>query len=133
LLIDPLHVITVGEVAGFSGRQRRWRVASRTYQYRLLDRAERELLTYHWQPGAEFLGPDHPHLHVSAALDTRINALDMESIDLSRRHLTTGLVSLGDFVRMLIEEFGVAPVRSDWRDALARAEAALRDDPAGSA
>jgi hypothetical protein len=98
------------------------------YQYRLLDSEERELLVYHWQPGDAFAGPDHPHAHVSAALSARISAAETETIDLDGRHVATGRVSLEAFVRMLIEEFGVAPQRSDWRQSLERAKAVIREE-----
>lgn len=98
------------------------------YQYRLLDHDHRELLVYHWQPGDTFLGPDHPHVHVSATLSAHVTAVQTETIELDRRHLATARVSLEAVVRMLIEEFGVAPQRSDWRDTLARTEAVFRDE-----
>lgn len=98
------------------------------YQYRLLDHNERELLVYHWQPGAEFLGPDHPHLHVSAALDAQTSAVDRQAIDLDKLHLPTGRVSLASVVRMLITEFRVAPQRPDWAAALERAERVFQDE-----
>ncbi len=98
------------------------------YQYRLLDREERELLVYHWQTGDIFPGPDHPHVHISAALSARINATNTETIDLDGRHLATGRVSLEAFVRMLIEEFAVAPQRPDWRQTLDRTEAVFREE-----
>lgn len=79
------------------------------YQYRLLDRDERELLVYHWQPGDAYRGPDDPHLHVSAPLLAQVNALHRQSIDLDKLHLATGRVSLASVVRMLITEFRVAP------------------------
>jgi hypothetical protein len=64
------------------------------------------------------LGPDFPHLHVSASLDAQVNALTRLRIDLDKVHLPTGLVSLQAFVRMLIAEFGVRPLRADWQDRL---------------
>lgn len=92
------------------------------YEYRILDTFQRELLVYHWQPGPGFRGPDHPHVHVSAALHARINAVTTRAYDLDRRHIATGQVSLAMVVRMLIEEFGVAPLRPDWQDVLDRAD-----------
>ena len=83
------------------------------YQYRLLDHIERELLVYHWQPGSAYLGPDHPHLHVSASLNAQTSAVDRQSIDLDKLHLATGRVSLASVVRMLITELGIAPRRHD--------------------
>jgi hypothetical protein len=101
---------------------RTWRVETRTYEFRLLDQSERELLVYHWQPGPGSRGPDHPHVHVSAALHARINAVTTRAYDLDKRHLVTGPVSLAIIVRMLIEEFGIAPLRPDWQHLLNRAE-----------
>lgn len=99
-----------------------WRVEPRTYELRLLDRFERELLVYHWQPGPGLRGPDHPHLHVSAALHAQVNAVTTRAHDLDKRHLVTGHVSLAMVVRMLIEEFGIAPLRPDMQQVLERAE-----------
>jgi hypothetical protein len=62
-----------------------------------------------WQPGPDFLGPDHPRLHVSASLSAQTSAVDRQSIDLDKLHLATGRVSLASVVRMLITEFGIAP------------------------
>jgi hypothetical protein len=111
---------------------RRWQAAVRMYQYRLLDQQHAELLVYHWQPGAEFSGPDHPHIHVSATLNARTDALTTRAIDLDRRHVVTGQVSLAAVVRMLIEEFDVAPQRHDWRETLDRAEAMLQESERAS-
>ena len=98
------------------------------YQYRLLDRDERELLVYHWQPGDAYRGPDDPHLHVSASLSAQISAIDRQSIDLDKLHLTTGRVSLASVVRMLITEFGIAPRRHDWAEVLDRAERVFQEE-----
>jgi hypothetical protein len=128
LLLDLSHVFVIGEAPESVPFRRRWRVTTRMYQYRLLDRAERELLVYHWQPGDAFLGPDHPHVHVSAALLAHVTAVDTETIDLTSVHLATGRVSLEAVIRMLIEEFGVAPQRPDWRETLARTETVFQDE-----
>ena len=91
------------------------------YEFRLLDHQERELLVYHWQPTSEFRGQDHPHLHVSVALHAQLNAVTSRAYDLDKRHLATGDVSLAMVERMLIEEFGIAPLRPDWQQVLDRA------------
>lgn len=104
------------------GDSRQWRAELRMYEYRVLDQQERELLVYHWQPKPEQRGPDHPHVHVSAALHARVNAVTTRAYDLDKRHLATGQVSLAMVVRMLIEEFGVAPLRPDWQDVVDRAD-----------
>jgi hypothetical protein len=83
----------------------------------------RELLAYHWHPDPDVAGPDFPHLHVSAALNAQVDAVNRREIGLDKLHLTTGVVTPTNFVRMLITEFGVAPLRHDWQDVLDRAEA----------
>jgi len=102
-----------------------WRIATKMYAYSLLDRDARELLVFRWQPGPDFAGPDHPHLHVSAALNARTDAVTVEEMGLAHRHIATGPVTLAAIGRMLIEEFGVAPRRGDWRDVLNRNEASI--------
>lgn len=127
LFLDVAHVFTIVEAERVRFR-RSWRVTTRMYEYRLLDHAREELLVYHWQPGPDFEGPDHPHLHVSASLDVRVDAVTRREIDLDKLHLATGRVSLEAVVWMLIAEFRVAPQRHDWRETLKRTEAAFRDE-----
>ena len=83
---------------------------------------------YHWQPGEAYLGPDHPHLHVSASLSAQTSAVDRQSIDLGKLHLATGRVSLASVVRMLITEFGIAPRRHDWAETLDRTERIFQEE-----
>ena len=101
-----------------------WAAQAAMYQYRLLDRDQTELLVYHWQPGPDYAGPNHPHLHVSAALQAKVDAMTTREIGLDKLHIATGSVSLAAVVGMLIAEFGIAPQRSDWRETLERVEPA---------
>ena len=103
-------------------RRPAWHAHTVAYEYRLLDHHERELLVYHWQPGPAFPGPDHPHLHISAGVDARVSATASRTIPLDKLHLVTERVSLAAVVRMLIEEFRIRPIRSDWRVRLTRAD-----------
>ena len=89
-------------------------VTTSMYSYRLLDRLEHELLVYHWQPGPSYVGPDDPHLHVSASLRAATSVVDEREIGLDRLHLPTGQVTLTSVVRSLLTEFGVEPLRPDW-------------------
>ncbi|MDQ3695927.1 MAG: hypothetical protein M3464_20250 [Chloroflexota bacterium] len=98
------------------------------YEYRLLDHDHQELLVYHWQPGPGYHGPDHPHLHISAALHAQINAIAQLRIELDKLHLVTGIVSLPAVIQMLITELKIAPQRHNWRNILARTEALAADD-----
>lgn len=129
LLFDVAHVFTNLEAERVRLR-RNWRVTTQMYEYRLLDHELRELLVYHWQPGSEFAGPDHPHLHVSAALEAQIDAFSRRTIDLDRLHIATGRMSIEAVVRTLITEFRVAPMRHDWRNTLDRTEAVFRGEAA---
>jgi len=91
-----------------------WTIQIGTYLYRILDRDGREFLVYHWQPGPSFSGPDFPHIHVSASPEIQVDALTRRTIDLDKRHLATGQVSLPSVIRMLITEFQIKPLRPDW-------------------
>jgi hypothetical protein len=123
LLFDAEHRFEIVET-----ETKLWRVTTRMYQYRLLDHDERELLVYHWQPGEDFQGPNHPHVHVSAALRAKTSATSDRSIDLDNKHLATGRVSLEAVIRMLIDEFDIEPQRDDWREILDRTEAVFREE-----
>lgn len=98
----------------------RVQIVIQAYQYSLLDRNDTELLVYHWHPQAT--GPNVPHLHVSAALDAQVDARSRQTIDLDKRHLATGLVTLRSVVRMLITEFQIRPLHADWAERLADPE-----------
>ncbi len=80
------------------------------YRYRVITR-DQELLVHHWNPGGPEAKP-FPHLHLSAAAEVGNRAL-------TRAHIPTGEVTLRDVVRLLVEELGVRPRRTDWRQVLA--------------
>ena len=94
-------------------------VETEAYMYALRDRRGVELLAWHWQPGPRFLGPDHPHMHVSASMRPWANDAERGLLPLDKMHLPTGPVSLAAVVRTLIDEFGVRPLLPDWRGRLA--------------
>jgi hypothetical protein len=125
LFLDLVHVFSVVEIDR-PRIPRQWRTTTLMYEYRLLDRDQRELLVYHWQPGSATRGPDYPHLHVSASLTARVDARSSQEIGLDKLHLPTDRVSFEAVVRMLIDEFGIAPRRNDWRDTLERTETIFR-------
>jgi hypothetical protein len=81
-----------------------WQVTPSRYRYALLDANGAEILAYHWHPSGTSQ-VDTPHLHVSAR---------HANLDLSPLHLPTGTVTPISFVRALIAEFGVEPLRTDW-------------------
>lgn len=119
LFFDAVLRFTLAEIGG-SRAGHQWRATTTLYEYRLLDHRLEEQPVYHWQPGPDFAGLDHPHVHVSATLDVQIDALSRRAIDLDKLHIPTGHVTLQDMIRMLITEFQVAPRRTDWRETLGR-------------
>ena len=79
-----------------------------------------------WHPSSahpEF--HQHPHLHIGAELVRP--GLQIAPKDVHKVHVPTGYVTLPMFVRMLIEEFGVEPLRDDWDARLRELESELRD------
>ena len=88
-----------------------WMVNVVGYYYAVHDYEEREVLLYHWHPHAT--SPVViPHLHLEqGALVGRAEVRDA--------HLPTGEVFLNAVLRVLIEEMGVNPRRSDWESILA--------------
>jgi hypothetical protein len=85
------------------------------YSVTLADGFENELLAYHWHP----IGLSHvrtPHLHLGAS------TVRNDAIPINETHLPTGVVTLPEIVRYLIEEIGVEPNRADWKTILVRVE-----------
>lgn len=82
------------------------------YAYHLYDIQGTELLAYHRHPRGSGSRPE-PHLHVRATIG---------EAHLSRMHLPTGRVSLEAFVRLLMMEFAISPLQTDWQQILDVAE-----------
>jgi hypothetical protein len=88
------------------------------YSFQLADGFGNELLAYHWHP----VGLSHvrtPHLHLGAS------TVRNDAIPINETHLPTGVVTLPEIVRYLIEEIGVEPNRADWQAILSRVETDL--------
>jgi hypothetical protein len=74
------------------------------YGYSVIDTGGRELLAFHWHPDGQSPIVE-PHLHIHGAV---------AGIALDSAHVPTGLVSLQSFLRFLIRDFAVVPLRPDW-------------------
>ena len=88
-----------------------WTVRVVAYAYTLSDSNQREILNYHWHP----LGNSRvvtPHLHLEQGALVGLSGI-------RDSHLPTGPVSIIAFLRFLIEELSVEPVRRDWELLLA--------------
>jgi hypothetical protein len=99
LTVKMLYRVT--EVEGDRGP---CKVSTAAYYYALHDARQRELIAFHWHPEAE--GPKEPHLHIYAPS----NVIDL----LAKVHLPSGRIALEQFLRFLIQELEVKPVRPDW-------------------
>lgn len=89
-----------------------WKVSTAAYFYALHDAEQRELIAFHWHPETE--GQKDPHLHFYGASNV---AAFLEKV-----HLPTGRISLEQFLRFLIVELKVKPLRNDWEPVLRRTE-----------
>ena len=88
-----------------------WWVVVGSYSYEIHDADGRQVLLYHWHPRGN--SPVViPHLH----LEQGVGVIREE---VRNAHLPTGEVSLNAVLRVLIEEMGVNPRRSDWESILA--------------
>jgi hypothetical protein len=90
------------------------------YSHVLRDLDGNEIVAYHWHP-AGISSVRHAHLHLSNQVRPIELGRNQTPLSLADMHLATGVVPLAHVVRMLIEEFGVAPLRDDWDAALPRA------------
>ena len=84
-----------------------------SYEYRLLDPDQREIIAFHWHPTGLSNVTD-PHLHLSSQLKPIEMGRSQEPLALADMHIPTGFVTLEDVVRLLITEFGISPRRDDW-------------------
>lgn len=87
-----------------------WTIRVTSYAYAILDSEQREVLVYHWHPRGD--SPIvRPHLHLErGALVGRPEVRDA--------HLPTGTISIGVFLRLLIEDLLVEAARPDWESIL---------------
>ena len=98
------------QIAEPAARGDLWTVRVTGYAYAVLDSDQREVLTYHWHPRGN--SPVvMPHLHLEqGAIVGRPEVRDA--------HLPTGPISVAIFLRFLIDDLSVEPVRPDWESIL---------------
>ena len=87
-----------------------WQVRTVTYHYTLREDEGSEIFSYQWHPNVPG-SVSFPHLHLRHG--ARLGRSEFE-----KAHLPTGRVTVEDFVRLLIDDFGVPPAREDWEQAL---------------
>jgi hypothetical protein len=98
-----------------------WKVRTAAYQYAIETEDGQEVLVYHWHPAAN--SPiTFPHVHLGSI------ALKGDGVLDHKDHLPTGRVALQQVIRLAVADFRAKPLRRDWTDVLAQAEAAFRLD-----
>lgn len=107
LTVKMLYRVTEAD-----GERGPWKVSTAAYFYALHDERQREIIAFHWHPETE--NQKEPHLHVYPA--SNIMTL------LAKVHLPTGRITLEQFLRFLIIELDVKPLRNDWERVLAGTE-----------
>jgi hypothetical protein len=103
------------------GHRGPWKVKTIGYAYTLVDAANpaRVILAYHWHPhGRNDI--TYPHLHIYQCAEIR-------RPDGREAHFPTGRIALEEVLRLMINEFGVTPLRPDWEAVLDRTQAAFND------
>jgi hypothetical protein len=83
--------------------------------YHVVSDALTEVLLFHWHPNGKST-QQGPHLHVGSSQLTR------SAVVSHKTHVPTGRVSLESVIELLISEFGVVPLRSDWQARLDESE-----------
>lgn len=96
-----------------------WKVSTKRYRYHVVSDDKTEVILFHWLPEGNCSTED-PHLHVGHS------QLTPGAVMTRKTHVPTGRVSLESVIRLLITEFGVIPLRTDWDATLARCEDRFR-------
>jgi len=97
-----------------------WKIKTQGYIYRLYEArkgtnlaemdATRELISYHWHPrDIRPKTPKFPHLHLRPALEAK-------RPDITNAHIPTGRIAIETVVIFLIEQLGITPLTTSWRD-----------------
>jgi len=105
LSVQQLYVVVRAE-----GDLGPWKVSIVSYAYSLEDDAGAGL-HYHWHPvGTSEI--KSPHLHL------KNSGCQIATTDLGKFHLPTGRIALEDVLRIAINDFGVTPLKDDWREVI---------------
>ena len=92
-----------------------WKVSIRKYMYHLVTDDMTEVILFHWHPDGKS-AQQSPHLHVGTS------QLTPASVVSRRTHVPTGRVALEAVLELLIRDFGVVPLRTDWEAALSESK-----------
>lgn len=100
------------------------------YHYHVRDASNAEIVKYHFHPpGSEREDgnpwkPSVPYLHLHVTSNVSIG-----SVTFDRHHLPTGALPPTEFIRLLIEQWGVIPLTENWRSRLSSARRLYFQEP----
>jgi len=106
-----------------------YEVRTRAYFYAIATVEGRDILEFHWQPDAKPARDGErvvtaPHMHLGPAVAAVQTAIRPGTFH--KAHIPTGHVTLQAVVRLLISEFEVEPLNTNWQIILDRTEAEPR-------
>lgn len=101
----------------------RYEVWTTFYHYKILDRSEREIIAFHWEPSGRTSPNTRPHVHVPAAEPVILPQPDGSPVAgrktyLNKLHLPTGRIGLEDVIEFLITDLQVVPRLPNWNEIL---------------
>jgi hypothetical protein len=96
-----------------------WKVRTVGYNYTVEESGDqrREMFAYHWHPD-ERTAITYPHFHL-------YHGADVARDDVRKAHFPTGRMAFEEVLRLVITQFGVTPLRDDWRSILEQTQSAF--------
>lgn len=82
------------------------------YIYSISDHRNVEILSFHWHPESPLSPRPEPHLHVKIKVAEGSDPSLAETFP--KLHIPTEHVTIASVVRLLIEQFGVHPLKANW-------------------
>jgi hypothetical protein len=93
---------------GQSKGRDRYRISTQEYIYEVTGPKRQPLISAHWHPLARNSTFVDPHWHIGGV------SVAQDRVYLDRAHIPSPRVSIEEFIRLMIEELGVAPRNDDW-------------------
>ena len=83
------------------------KVTTTAYYYSIENKDKKELVAYHWHP--EGTSIPFPHIHVGkGVIEDKVHTLQ-------EKHFPTGRIALEQVLALAVEEFGVRPIKPEWK------------------
>ncbi len=87
-----------------------YKVKTVSYFYAIENRRQQELAAYHWHPEGTDVAFPHIHFGKGVIKDT--------THSLQEKHYPTGRISVEEFLMLAVREFGVRPIKAEWKTIL---------------